>query len=97
VRGAVAYAISDGRDKLEGEIKKSSMLAKTKDQTAKLVLGSATVGAVISAATGNPFNAISAAAAAGSAALFILKDWFSVRRDQAIRQALMRHYAIWEQ
>jgi hypothetical protein len=100
VQHAVADALSDGRRKLEREIEKSSFWAKAKDQTAKLVLGSASVGAATQLLLTGTFAATAGAAvatAAGCAGLVILKEWFSERKTRLANAALMRHYAIWDQ
>lgn len=97
IRGTITDALAEGRNSVQREMEKSGFLARAKDQTAKFVIGSAAVGAAISAMMGNPVSAIPLVAAAGSGALFILKDWFAANRDRATQGSLMRHYAIWDQ
>ena len=96
IQRAIAYSVADAHKKLEREIQRSSLLAKMRDQTVKFVLGSATVSAGIGALWGKPSITSALAGAAGSAALFILRDWLGDRHKHAAQKALARHYAIWD-
>jgi hypothetical protein len=93
---AVAESLAEGKNALEAEIDKSSLLNATKTRTTQFAIG-ALAPVVGGAVVGAPPGTLVGGLAIGSAqaVLNVLHDFFAGAKDQVHRRALLRHYALW--